>query len=234
MAKQVFKSVLGNKVDPDIKEHANDQTNYGGTNRKLPPGIEGVARLVECRFGVHERGTNKGKVYFYAVGDIISPKKFTYQGEVIPLTGMQTKLILPWNYARGSQGSVSKSKAIVMNELRKLAGREATANCQTGEDLEILAKTIEEEHPYFRFSTSLGTQQIDPNTGKPRINPNTGQPYEPIVWENWHGTKGLEDFTEDMEAFVDDHTGLDDDGDLPGSDGDSVTTGLISDDDESF
>jgi len=203
MPKQTTKSVMGSSVDPHIKAHANDETTFGIV--RLPPGItNGIAKVQECYFAVHEKGKkNEGKIYFRAMAVVVSPASVAVNGSMIPVKNLQTSIVLPWDYPKGAEGSVEKSKATVMNELRKLAGDEATNACQTGQDLEALAAAVEEASPYIRFSTSESKPQIDPTTGKPKLNPNTGKPYDPQVWENWHGTKGLENYGEEHPATPD-------------------------------
>lgn len=193
MARQERKSILGSQVDTDILNHANDETTYGII--KLPPGIiAGRAQVTECYFAVHEKGKHAGKVYFRASASVLEPESFVHNGTVISLKGAFTSIILPWDYAKGKDGTIEKSKARVMNELRKIAGDKTTSACRTGEEIEALAQAIEDAGPVIGFTTTESKPPIDPETGQVQINPETGKPFETMVWENWQGTRGLENY----------------------------------------
>jgi hypothetical protein len=114
------------------------------------------------------------------------------------VSGLTTSVMVVLADQRNDAGEVVKAQddqvADVLNHMRLLAGDEFTASAQSGADLEALADTLERFRPYFRFSTSEGKPQIDPKTRKPKVNPATGKPWPPRVWENWYGSKGLENY----------------------------------------
>jgi hypothetical protein len=204
MPKQTQQSGLaakyGNRLNQAIQAHADDETNEGV--RRLPAGINnGIARLEECGFGKVEAGKqNAGEWYFRAMGVVVEPEFVdTPQGQ-IKVAGRQTSVIRMMCETKASDGSVTSQDdniARVLNEMRLLGGDDYTAMATTAEDLEALAEALQEAHPYFRFSTSEGKATKDPLTGKMRT---------PRVWENWHGTKGLEDYTPPEDAGTEDAT----------------------------
>lgn len=197
------KSVLTNQVDQDIIKHANDPISYG--NLRLPAGVKGIAQLDEMYFGVHQDGANKGNIYFRATGTVIEPEIVTVDGSPMVIRGLQTSIILPWNYARGNK-TVEDSKVAVLNTIRQLGGPNCLDHVQTGKQLEEVVQHLSQQTIYFRFSTTQSNPPIDPETGKPQINPRTGKPYEPRIWENWHGTKGLTNYQPVQKFEVVDQT----------------------------
>ncbi len=183
---------LGSLGAKAVKEHANDPTSYG--NVQLPPGItSGVAQLTKCYFDKHKDGPNQGKYFFRAAGVVVEPKEVEHNGQVVPVAGQQTSIIVGIYDVQRNAGTVTVDMQIanVLNEMRKLGGQQFTEGAGV-EDLEQLAATLQESQPYFRFSTSQG---------KP-----TPQYPNPRTFENWHGSKGLENYTppDDGDAVQDD------------------------------
>jgi hypothetical protein len=186
-------SRLGKKLDEAVRKHADDPTEYGVI--QVPPGINnGVAQLTECKFDIFKTGANQGEYYFRAAGTILEPESVMVNGTEVPVAGLQTSILVPVCDTKtqdGKQTPVEQHIETVLNEMRKLGA--ATEGCGGG-DLEALAESLKEAAPYFRFSTSLG--KATPQFPNPRI------------WENWHGARGLDNYTPpDTSGQVQDDTG---------------------------
>lgn len=171
----------GNKIAVAAAKHANDEIDWGF--QRLPGGIaNGIAKLKECGFGVVAAGkTNAGEYFFRAMGVVVSPKEFE---------GAQTSILEMVCDTKNGKGEVTTTEvhvARIQNEMKKLAGPDLDVS-----DLEAAAELLAAAGPYFKFSTSLGTA--------------TQQYPTPRVFENWHGTKGLEDYVPDTDAGVVDNT----------------------------
>lgn len=178
----------GKKLDAAVREHAGDETEYGFV--RLPPGIiNGVARLSRCYFDVVGKGKqNAGEYYFRAEGVVIEPEYVLYKGQQVKVAGLQTSIFeMCCDTTNRSKEVTTQEEHIdnILNEFRKLGGPEFTEGA-TGADLEDLAAQLEEDQPYFRFSTSEGQKS---------------ERYpEPKIFENWHGANGLEDYQEPDRA----------------------------------
>lgn len=179
------------KIDAGMKAHANDETNYGRIN--LPPGItNGIARLTKCYFDEYKTGDYKGEPYFRAEGVVVSPDTVMLaDGSEVMVKGQYTSIMIPVCDTKKGNGDivpVADHVGNILNELRKLgidtAGRDGF------EHLEPLAELAAAAKPYFRFSTSQG---------KP-----TPQYPDPRIWENWNGSKGLEDYEPEAGNQVED------------------------------
>lgn len=189
---------LGNVVAKAIAENKDNETSYGIQN--LPPGIQnGIARLTECKFDVYKTGQNQGQPYFRASGVVVSPDVVTLKdGSPMAVKGMYTSIMVGIAERKKGDGStvtVSDCLDQVMNEMRKLGAD--TSKLKGPEDLERLAAALKQAAPFFKFSTS---------ESKPR----PGSTDTPRTWENWHGTKGLENYGqggEDAGAGVQDDSG---------------------------
>ncbi len=173
----------GNKLDQAVQQHAADETNYGII--RLPGGINpGIAQLEQCYFAQYKSGDHEGEYYFRAMGTVISPESVTTRDGLCPVKGMQTSIMHPVCDTRNQAGDVTTQEEHIQDilmEMRRLAGEQYTVGA-TGRDLEALAAGIQEAHPYFWFSTSLG--KASPQYPTPK------------VFENWHGIKGLESYVE--------------------------------------
>jgi hypothetical protein len=194
MPPQVKKSGLmakyGANLDKVVKAHGADETTYG--IQPLPPGINnGVAQLVECKFDVYKTGKNQGEYYFRAAGVVVEPREVNHNGQRVVVVGQQTSVMIPVCNTTSQAGKVTTQEEYVeriLNEMRKLG---ADTSGATGADLEALAAALKEARPHFKFSTSL----------RKAMTPGQADG----VWENWHGTKGLEDYSppDDSGAVVD-------------------------------
>lgn len=202
MAMQTAQSGLarkyGGRLDAAVKAHAADETDFGF--QQLPPGIRnGVAEVTKCYFDEYKSGTNKGEYYLRMEAVVLSPVMHRLpDGSMMKIAGMTTSIMRPMCETKNSEGKITPQDANVaeaMNEFRKLGVE--TAQVQTGADLEVLAAAADQAVPPIRtwFSTSE------------RV-PRPGTNDKPGVWENWNGSKGLEDWTppEDAAAGVVDET----------------------------
>lgn len=198
-AKSSLLAKYGQRIDKAAKEHARDETRYGF--QRLPGNISGgVARLVECGFFVSDSDRYKGEIYFRAAGVALTPKSVIYNGNECPVEGLQTSLVemvCDTVDSNGKKTTLEEHVARIQNTLRTL-GADPEALAEGMSALEPIAAQIKEAAPYFKFSTTVGRATIDPKTKKPR---------EPMVFENWHGTKGLEDYVPESHNGVDDTTG---------------------------
>lgn len=183
----------GEKLKQAVKKHAADPVDYG--NMRLPPGItNGVAKLVGAKFDVYQNGDNQGEYYFRATGVVVSPKEVALNGSAIPVAGLQTSIIMPCCQTKQRDGKavpLEENVGKILNEMRKMGleiGEDASA-----EELEEYAEALKEAGPYFHFATS----QSAPTVQYP----------DPRTWENWYGSKGLEDYVPDEGEAVEDETG---------------------------
>ena len=198
----------GNKLNEAVIAHASERTTTG--MQRMPPGIrDGVARLIECGFGkVAEGKQNAGEYYFRAAGVALKPKSILIEGEAIPVAGKQTSIMEMACDTKDSSGKVTTQQEHfdrICQHLRSLGGEEYTEGAD-GSTIEGLANAlVDKDNPvFFNFSTSLrkGREYIDAKTKQKKMG-------EDGVWENWHGTKGLEDFSPNGEMMVEDHSGDD-------------------------
>ena len=186
---------LGAKLDSAVKTHAADETKYGII--QIPPGISnGIAKLIECKFDLYKTGANQGQYYFRAAGVIVSPESvMTPQGEM-KVAGLQTSIMITVCDTKNNAGKVTTLEehvASILNEMRKLAGDDFTHG-KTGADLEPMAEALKEAGPFFKFTTSVRKAQTKDQTDG--------------VWENWHGSQGLEDYTPPQGTEVVDNSGV--------------------------
>lgn len=185
-----LKAKLGAKLKDAVKTHANDETTFGFIN--LPAGIpQGVAQLQKCYFDVYKTGENKGQYYFRAMGVVITPKIVDNQYTQGPMVvrNLTTSQMIPCCDTKNGKGEITPMAehiAKVLNIMRQLGGDDYTADASE-DNLEVLAKGLEEAAPFFKFSTTPRTAQQDGQGGVKKGDV-TG------TWENWHGTEGLEDF----------------------------------------
>lgn len=196
MPAQTGKSKLmakyGPAIDQAVRNHGGDETEYGRID--LPPGItNGVARLVECKFDTYKTGDNTGEFYFRAAGVVVEPTEVEHKGQLIPVAGQQTSIMVPVCQTKNQAGKVTTQEenvARILNEMRKLG---ADTNGAGVAEMEALADALKEAAPYFRFSTSQS--------------PATPQFPNPRIWENWNGTKGLGEYVPpDEGGGIDDAT----------------------------
>lgn len=193
----------GAKLDQAVTKHADAPIfTKGGA---VPSGItDGVAQLTECCFKQFEKGTNQktadgksaeGEYYFYAMG--VVQEDFPNDKDA-PTRGLQLRIgngfgIPVFDTKKGDGTIISQDERIleIENEMKKLGI--AKESFTGGDVLEDLAAALQEAQPFFKFSTSAGkATEKYPN---------------PRTWENWNGSKGLEDYSPpDADSAVDDQT----------------------------
>lgn len=185
---------LGQKLLKAHEAHKDDETSYGNFG-ELPGGINnGIAQLVDCRFGVFDKGDFKGEYFFYAAGVVVQPVEVN--GEKI--VGRRTSLMEAiCDTPTRKRATIADHIDWVYNELRKLGVDTATLDPT---ELEATCGALVVAAPYFRFSTwKPPEQKTGPYAGK-----------ESRVLHNWLGTC---DYSADGEDNgVDDETGGDDTG----------------------
>lgn len=203
MPAQRGKSSLNNL----ISKHAGDETVYSGDYLQLPGGIHGgIAQLVEAKIGIYKSGPNQGQEFLYLAGIVVSPQTATQiikilegnkvkivSAKEIEIQGARTSLTMPLCETKKQSGDTTTADENVeraLNEVRKLGGDTSSLSSQA--ELEELLDDLKNASPYFRFSTS----QTDPTIAYPNSR----------TWENWHGTKGLEDYTAEAVDGVTDNT----------------------------
>lgn len=183
---------IENKLKSAVKKHAGDETNYGRI--QIPAGIQnGVAKLTKCYFDKYKTGDYTGEPFFRCEAVVVKP---TMLGD-LKVAGLTTSImpipVCDTKNGKGEVVGVSDHVKDILNEMRKLGAD--TTGIEDADDmgaaLEALAETIQEEGPHFRFSTSRKDGRVDPKTKVKRPDG---------VWENWNGTKGLENFDPDAEA----------------------------------
>ncbi len=188
----------GRQAWEETKHEEAKLSNFG----EMPPGVNGIAKLVDCKFDVVKAEKDKdraGEYYFYAAGIVVEPEVFTdNKGNVHRLRGMRTSITCPMYDTPERQGrqTVADHVQWVQNQL-KLLGVQAD---QIGvEDLEGTAAMLKEsaepgnQPVYFKFRTWAGN--ATPQYPNPRTN------------HDWQGA--VPDYTEpeaDPAAGVTDNT----------------------------
>jgi hypothetical protein len=208
MPKSTVKSSLAARIGAKARQaheaHKNDETTYG--NMDLPSGIEGgVAQLVDCKFGLYEKGDNKGKDYFYAAGIVKAPADCGG----IPIQGLRTSIMEPLCDTKKGDGTVvtyEEHYAKVLNYLRQLGVNTAEVDVDS---IESVAEALKESQPHFRFRTWKGDKQT---TGK-----YAGK--EPRVNHQWNGACEYVEDGESSPSAVEDSSGPS--ADEPAADGEN-------------
>src|ERR1044072_3571041 len=175
----------GAKANEAIRKHAQDETTYGII--KIPGGInQGIAQLTHCYFGQYKTGEFKGEAYLRAQATILEPHTAMDRDQEVTVKGLQTSVMMPVHPKKNQKGetiTLEDQISRILNFFRSIAGEDATANFQQINDLYAIAAGIQQARPYIKFSTSYGKERFDPKT-KEKL--------PPTVFENWHGSKGLE------------------------------------------
>lgn len=170
---------LGGKLHEAVSTHREDETTYGGGGG-LPGGIEnGIAQVVECKFGIYEKGDYKGEYFFYAAATVLQPKSHKVGDDNVPVFGLRTQIgPEPICDTPGkTRQTLDEHIAWVLNEYRKL-GVDTT---QLGaDDIEPTAEAIKLAGQFTRFRTSTIPNQVfkedkgkwwvanDDGSGKPK------------------------------------------------------------------
>lgn len=197
MPMQTGKSSLLAKLGPNVKsvheQHKSDKTEHdsGGS---VPAGIDnGIAQLVECKFGEYKEGPNKGKPFFMAIGVCVEPKAV----DGIPTEGLRTQIgpeaLCDTPQAAGKRKTFAQHYAWMLNQMRLLGVD--TTEIQP-EQLESTAAAIKESSPFIRFRTWKAKKQT------------TGpfKDVEPRVNHVWDGVVNYEGNGQAPEAGTEDQT----------------------------
>lgn len=169
----------GQRINAAVAQHAQDETDFGF--QRLPPGINnGVAQLTKCYFDTYKTGESIGEYYFRAEGTMLTPASVMTPTGPAKVAGLTTSIMFPVCDKKTSKGVKGQAEFIaeILNEMRKLGAD--TSSCASADDMENLAKVLEQEQPYFKVRTSQSAPTVEyPN---------------PRIWENWDGTEGLENY----------------------------------------
>jgi hypothetical protein len=200
-ATNAFLAAVGNKIDPNIKAHALDEPNFGF--QRLPAPIKrGVAKLTEVTFAQYKTGDNVGKWFCRMAGVVITPKTVPVNGVEVSIEGLQTSQQEPICDTQGTRDgkkvtvTAGEHAEKVMN-LMKTLGADPGAFTQGAKSLVLVGEALKAAQPFFWFSTSVrpARDYMDPKTNK-MVKGEEG------TWENWHGCKGLEDYTPPDDSDV--------------------------------
>ena len=144
-----------------VETHKNDETTYSNVGG-LPAGLDGVAELTECKFGIYgpDTGDLKGHYFFMGQASILTPKHAEVKANVVVPSGGTKKKIAGSFTKIGPEplcDTPSKSRkttaehvAWILNELRKLGAPPAQLSAA---NLESLAAAIKKSKPTFSYRT---------------------------------------------------------------------------------
>lgn len=198
----------GAKLDAAVQQHAADETTYGVI--RLPAGItNGIAQVGKCYFKLFENNTRQkkadnssaaGEYFFYIEATVHAPEAVLVDGSMFPVKGFYTSKVEPICDTKDSRGNIITQEmhiAEVLNIMRQCAGEEFTHGA-TINNLEELAKQLEDAAPFIWFSTSPRLAHADgPGVKKGDV---VG------VWENWNGNRGLENHVPDQPVAFNDQS----------------------------
>ena len=153
---------MGSRGQKAFDAHKGDDTKFSAAG-ELPAGIEGgIAKLVDCKISKYEKGDQKGELFFYAAGIIVSPVEHNSQR----VEGLRTSIMEPLcETPTRSRKTFDDHLDWMLNQLRMLT-------LDTGEldfdNLEDALDVLKDAGVHFRFRTWQGepTDQY-PN---PRVN----------------------------------------------------------------
>ena len=199
------KGGLGSKIKPAAKKAFKEQVKKPVSQdqgQQLPPGIEnGVAKLTKCGFGIYKKGDGLIGEYFYGANAVVVEP---LEHDDVKVAGMQFNKTEPVcdtpNWTTATQEEHLDN---IQDSMKKLGADMSEAST---DDLEEIAKDLQESDIYFRFRTWRGSPtQEYPN---PKTREVWGQfiaDYEPEDNEN---DDDVVDETEDEaeEEEVEDET----------------------------
>jgi hypothetical protein len=181
-------------IDRGVKLAADKPTTYGIT--ELPPGIHnGVAQLKTCEIGEYSPKTKQpGQPYVMMMGVIMEPESVFFDGQEVNVKSLQTRQIFPLGWTKNSKNETTDAETNIsrtLNEFRKLGYD--TAGADDTDAVIAAVEWLEENQPFFRFSTTPRYDQVvkDKVTGS---------------WERWNGNRGLENYTPPEPNDVEDNT----------------------------
>lgn len=191
MAKQTTSNPLSkykSRVQKAHQQSAGKETDYS-SNGELPSGInDGVAKLVDVKFGVYQSGDNKGETFFMARAVCVAPE--TYNG--VKCVGKSTMIMEALCDTPRSKARPTLEDHIdwMYNELRKLGVDTEEID---PEDLEVVFKDLIEASLYISFETWGGGTYKDQQ----------GVERKSSVRHNWNGLVDF-DANESMDSGVED------------------------------
>ena len=149
---------LQKELGAEFELHKNDETTLGGFS-DLPAGINGgVAQLVDAKVDEYKEGDNKGKLFLFFSGVVVSPAE--HNG--IPCAGLRCNKTIKLFGDANNTKEVAIGKAL--NEVRKMGGMTSEIKAR---DLPVLLEALKAEGPFFRFRTS----HYKPENAKPTDDP---------------------------------------------------------------
>jgi hypothetical protein len=169
-----------------FEAHKGEDTQYSNFG-ELPAGLNGVAKLKDCKFiQIKEGKKNAGEYMFQAVGIVISPEEFKdADGNTHRVAGGRTAIMEMMCETPESKGrkSLGEHMAWVQNELRKLG---LETKDMSADDLETSCAALEQTDVYFKFRTYKFPKK---NPGDPGYNPQYDGPDAPPprVNHSWDG-----------------------------------------------
>lgn len=156
MAMQTQKSNLLAKLGSRARAIAEEnKSKEVEVNIGLPAGIDnGVAQLVECKFGVVPAGKkNPGATFFMAQGVVKSP--MDHNG--VRVQGQRTMIYKEIADAKGVLNE--KNFAWAQDQLKLLAGRGVDPSLFSLDNMEATAERLKRAKPHFAFRTWKGDKQ---------------------------------------------------------------------------
>lgn len=152
-----LKGVLGGAV----KKHRTDDTVVPGGG-DLPPGIDnGIAQLVEAKIDEHKDGNQKGKLFAFFSGVVVSVGESDPKGVI----GRRASKIIGLYPSQDGKKTTEDRVAELLNEMRLLGVD--TSNLSE-DDIEDALAALKAEAPYFAFRTWRGN--ATPAFPNPRTN----------------------------------------------------------------
>lgn len=157
---------LGEAGRKAFDEHKSDEMVVSGGG-DCPPGIDnGVAQLVDIKFGEYETGDMKGKLYCYFAAVVVAPKTITVDGYKLPCAGLRISNIEPiCDTPTRSRKTISDHMGWIQNEMRKL-GLDTTG--LKWEQFEASAAALVSAAPFFQFRS--WKSEPTPQFPNPRVN----------------------------------------------------------------
>lgn len=157
---------LGEAGRKAFEEHKSDEMVVSGGG-DCPPGIDnGVAQLVDIKFGEYETGDMKGKLYCYFAAVVVAPKTITVDGCKLPCAGLRISNIEPiCDTPTRSRKTISDHMGWIQNEMRKL-GLDTTG--LKWEQFEASAAALVSAAPFFQFRS--WKSEPTPQFPNPRVN----------------------------------------------------------------
>lgn len=143
---------MGSKLKGAWNKHRTKEVEYNQFT-ELPGGIvDGVAQLVEAKFDKYKEGKNKGQLYCYLAGTVVSPEEFNGA----KIAGRRTSIMLAMCdtvNSKGEEKSADQNLAAFANTLL-LLGLDISE--LEWEDVEGAVTSMTDDGIHFNFSTREG------------------------------------------------------------------------------